>query len=59
MPHPFNEALARYEWGCMLAGAGDPVGAREQLDAALTLFRRLGAVPFVERGERAVAGLSD
>jgi class 3 adenylate cyclase/tetratricopeptide (TPR) repeat protein len=59
MPHPFNEALARYEWGCMLAEAGDPMGAREQLDAALTLFRGLGARPFVERSERAVADLPD
>ncbi len=57
MPHPFNEAIARYEWGCMLADAGDPRGAREQLDIALILFRGLGAVPFVERSERALASL--
>jgi hypothetical protein len=57
MPHPFNEALAHHEWGRMLADAGDHTGARDQLDAALTLFRRLGAVPFVERSERVLASL--
>jgi tetratricopeptide (TPR) repeat protein len=57
MPEPFTEALTRHEWGCMLAESGDADGAREQLDAALTLFRRLGAVPFIERGERVLASL--
>jgi class 3 adenylate cyclase/tetratricopeptide (TPR) repeat protein len=57
MPHPFNEAIARYEWGCMLAEVGDAGAARAHLDAALILFRRLGAVPFIERTERALASL--
>jgi Flp pilus assembly protein TadD len=52
MPEPLNEAITRHEWGRILAEAGDTAGAREQLDAALTLFRRLGAEPFVERSER-------
>jgi tetratricopeptide (TPR) repeat protein len=59
MPEPFNEGLTRHEWGRMLADTGDAAGAWEQLDAALTLFRRLGAVPFIERSERALASLSN
>jgi tetratricopeptide (TPR) repeat protein len=57
MPYPFNEALARYDWGRMLADDGDAAGAREQLDVALTIFRQLGARPFIERSERALASL--
>jgi tetratricopeptide (TPR) repeat protein len=57
MPHPFNQAVARYEWGDMLAEAGDTAGAQAQLDAALLIFRDLGARPFVERSERALASL--
>jgi len=57
MPHPFNEAISHYEWGCMLADGADAPAAREHLDAALILFRRLGAVPFIERSERALASL--
>jgi hypothetical protein len=41
----------------MLAGNGDAAESREQLDAALTIFRRLGAGPFVERSETALASL--
>jgi hypothetical protein len=57
MPYPFNEAVTRYEWGRMLAEAGDTAGTREQLDAAMALFQQLGARPFVERCERALASL--
>jgi Flp pilus assembly protein TadD len=57
MPEPFNEAIARHDWACMLAEAGDVSGAREQLDGALRLFRELGARPFVERSERLLASL--
>jgi tetratricopeptide (TPR) repeat protein len=57
MPEPFNEALTRYEWGRMLADGANAPGAREQLDSALTIFRRLGAAPFVERSQRALASL--
>jgi class 3 adenylate cyclase/tetratricopeptide (TPR) repeat protein len=57
MPHPFNRALARYEWGCMLASAGDAPAARELLQAALTTYRSLGARPLAERAERALASL--
>jgi class 3 adenylate cyclase/tetratricopeptide (TPR) repeat protein len=57
MPYPLNEAVAHYEWGCMLAGAGDTAGAREQLGAALAMFRRLGAQPHAARTELALAGV--
>lgn len=57
MPEPHNEAIARYECGRMLVGAGDIAAAREQLEAALTLFRRLGAEPFIERSERVLVSL--
>jgi class 3 adenylate cyclase/tetratricopeptide (TPR) repeat protein len=57
MPEPLNEAIARHEWGRMLVGAGDIAGAREQLGVALTLSRRLGAEPFIERSERLLASL--
>jgi tetratricopeptide (TPR) repeat protein len=57
MPEPLNEAIARHEWGRMLAEAGDTAGAREQLGAALTLFRGLGAEPFIERSDRILVSL--
>jgi hypothetical protein len=41
----------------MLAEAGDAAEAGEHLDAALAIFRHLGARPFVERGEQALASL--
>jgi tetratricopeptide (TPR) repeat protein len=56
-PYPLNEAVARYEWGRMLADAGDAPGARDQLDAALALYEQLGARPFVERARLALAAL--
>jgi Flp pilus assembly protein TadD len=52
MPEPLNEAITRHEWGCMLVEADDTAGAREQVGAALTLFWRLGAGPFIQRSER-------
>jgi hypothetical protein len=57
MPEPLNEAITRHEWGHMLAEGGDTSGAQEQLIAALTLFRGLGAEPFIERSERLLVSL--
>ena len=57
MPEPLNESITRYEWGRMLVGSGDIAGAREQLGVALTLLRRLGAEPFIERSERILVSL--
>lgn len=57
MPEPLNEGIARHEWGHMLAEAGDTSGAQEQLVAALTLFRGLGAEPFIKRSERILVSL--
>jgi tetratricopeptide (TPR) repeat protein len=57
MPEPFTEAHARYEWGRVLSQAGDAQGAREQLDAALTIFKKLGARPFVELTAQALTPL--
>jgi hypothetical protein len=41
----------------MLAETGNPLGAQEQLVAALAIFRELGARPFVERTDRALVRL--
>jgi tetratricopeptide (TPR) repeat protein len=57
MPEPLNEAITRHEWGHMLAEGGDTSEAQEQLVAALTLFRGLGAEPFIERSERLLVSL--
>lgn len=57
VPEPLNEAITRHEWGSMLADAGDVSGAEGQLHAALTLFRRLGAQPFIEPSEQLLASL--
>jgi transposase len=43
MPYPYAEARLLHVYGLMHAQKGGPEPARERLEAALALFRRLGA----------------
>jgi tetratricopeptide (TPR) repeat protein len=56
MPNPYAEGRAHYAWGTTLSEQ-DPNDARAHLEAALTLFTALGAVPSIQRTERALAQL--
>jgi class 3 adenylate cyclase/tetratricopeptide (TPR) repeat protein len=56
MPYPYAEARARYEWGRVAGTRGETTRSRERLEEALHIFRRLGAQPYVQRTERALAG---
>jgi tetratricopeptide (TPR) repeat protein len=58
MPYPYAEARLLHVYGAMHLQKGEPEPARERLEAALTVFRRLGARREVERVEQAIAGLS-
>jgi adenylate cyclase len=55
--YPYAEARALYEFGGMFGQKGEPGRARERLEEALGIFRRLGATKDVERTERALATL--
>jgi tetratricopeptide (TPR) repeat protein len=57
MPYPYGQARALYEWGGMLARAGEVEQARPRLEEALSIFTRLGARPYIERTERALVQL--
>ena len=57
MPYPYGEARALYEWGRMLAEQRELKQARPRLEEALASFRRLGARPYIERTEQALAQL--
>lgn len=54
MPYPYSQARALYEWGSALATQGEAEGARRHLEAALAIFRDLGAQPMIDRTERAL-----
>jgi tetratricopeptide (TPR) repeat protein len=57
--YPYAEARALYEWGVMEIRQGNPAKAREWLQAALAIFRRLGARPSIERTEQALLLVTD
>jgi tetratricopeptide (TPR) repeat protein len=57
MPYPYGEARLLHIAGEMCARTQDVAAARERLEAALAIFRRLGARKDVERVERDLAGL--
>jgi hypothetical protein len=57
LPSPYAEGCARYEWGRMLARQGEPGRAEEQLQAALAILEPLGAQPFIQRTQNALASL--
>jgi len=54
MPYPYLEARILYHWGTMQVEQGERQQAREKLERALLLFRRLGAEPYVERLEEPI-----
>src|SRR5207247_811772 len=57
MHYPYAEARLLHVCGAMHAQKGEPGPARERLEAALALFRRLGAPRDVERVEQALGTL--
>lgn len=50
--YPYGEARALYEWGVVNVKNHAMGPARQHLEAALAIFRRLGARPYVERAEQ-------
>jgi hypothetical protein len=57
MPFPYAEARLLYVYGEMHTQKGEPAPARERLEAARAIFRRLGARKDIERVEQALADL--
>lgn len=58
MPHPYGAARILFEMGRLHATCGEWQLARERWREALTIFRQLGAQPYVERTERALDALA-
>jgi tetratricopeptide (TPR) repeat protein len=58
METPYSGARALYEYGRMLAQQGDAGGARERFQAALSIFERLGARPYIESTRAALEALA-
>jgi tetratricopeptide (TPR) repeat protein len=52
---PYAAGRTLYEYGTMLLRVGNPEAARRRLEDALTIFRRLGARPYVELTEHTLA----
>jgi len=48
MPYPYGEARARYSLGSIFQERGLGDEATRELEAALALFRSLGAMPYIE-----------
>jgi tetratricopeptide (TPR) repeat protein len=57
MPYPYAEARLLHVYGMMHAAQGKPRPARERLEAARAIFRRLGARPEAAQTEQALAHL--
>jgi hypothetical protein len=57
LPYPYAEGRLLQVYGDMYIQKGEADPARERLEAALAIFRRLGAHKDVERTEQALAGL--
>jgi hypothetical protein len=57
MPYPHGQARLLQVSGEMHVKRGEPQPARERLEAALAIFRRLGARKDIERLEQMLAGL--
>jgi hypothetical protein len=58
IPYPYAEARLLYVYGLLHAQKGESGPARERLEAALALVRRLGARKDAERLEQAIGSLS-
>jgi hypothetical protein len=52
MPYPYAEARLLQVYGMLYIQKGDTAQARERLEAALAIFRRLGARKDVEQTEQ-------
>jgi tetratricopeptide (TPR) repeat protein len=52
--YPYAEARSLYEWGSMRAGK--PETERDRIEEAAGIFRRLGARPYLELAQKALAG---
>ncbi len=59
MPNPHLEGRALYERGLMRQQRGHIEQARENLNAALDIFNRLGARPYIERTSDALSASRD
>jgi tetratricopeptide (TPR) repeat protein len=57
MPYPFAGARALYHWGLGFGHRHRGDEARERLNEALAIFRRLGATPYVGRAEQALTDI--
>jgi tetratricopeptide (TPR) repeat protein/transcriptional regulator with XRE-family HTH domain len=57
LPYPYGEARLLHVYGQMHAKRGEPGRARGRLEAALIIFRRLGARKDAERVEQAIVAL--
>jgi hypothetical protein len=57
MPYPYAEARVLYEYGRAHALQGEEEPARQRLEEALAISRRLGERPYVERTKQALADL--
>jgi tetratricopeptide (TPR) repeat protein len=55
MPYPYVEARTLWAVGLLHVQKGEPEPAREKLEAALAIFRRLGACKDVEQTEQLLA----
>ncbi|HZS92214.1 MAG TPA: AAA family ATPase [Chloroflexota bacterium] len=58
MPYPYAEARLLHVYGQMHVQTGETEPARERMEAALVIFRRLGARKDIERVEQAIANIS-
>jgi|GEM_PF-377962 len=57
MRHPYGEVRILFEYGKLHALCGEAIEARSCFETARTLATRLGAQPYVERTQRALAEL--
>jgi tetratricopeptide (TPR) repeat protein/transcriptional regulator with XRE-family HTH domain len=57
MPSPYAEGRLLHAYGQLHVAKGEPVPARERLEAALAIFRRLGARKDAERADDDIANL--
>jgi tetratricopeptide (TPR) repeat protein len=57
MPYPYAQARLLHVYGCLHSQKGEPEAARERLEVALALFRRLGARTDVALAEQALSTL--
>jgi tetratricopeptide (TPR) repeat protein len=57
MPYPYAEGRLLHVYGELHVAKGEPVPARERLEAALAIFQRLGARKDAERADADIANL--